>query len=141
MLDQDNINSIIHAYRSGQTCVQIAEIFGVSKQRIQQILAKNGITRKDRPKVSKRQTYKRTCVVCSKSFEHKTNPNIQSCSEKCHSILKVKRNPSKILNEQDVIEILKLRKKGLMLKNIAKQFNVSIPTIWSIVNGRIWKHV
>lgn len=40
------------------------------------------------------------------------------------------------LSESDVLEIKRLRAEGVILKDIAKQFGVSIPAIHHIVKGR-----
>ena len=45
------------------------------------------------------------------------------------------------LNEQDIIEILELAKKGMTRTMIGCQFNVSRDAIDDIVNGRTWKHI
>lgn len=47
-----------------------------------------------------------------------------------------------MLTEEDVLEIRKLRKTTRMtLKEIGKQFNVSMYTIHDIVKRRSWKHI
>jgi Mor family transcriptional regulator len=44
------------------------------------------------------------------------------------------------ITENDVLEILKLR-KNISSKEIAKKFNLHVNTIYSIVSGRSWKHL
>ncbi len=45
------------------------------------------------------------------------------------------------LSEEDIIKIRDLRSKGIILKEIAKTFNVHLATIAYICNGTIWRHV
>jgi hypothetical protein len=47
---------------------------------------------------------------------------------------------SKLKNE-DVIEIRKLLEKGLLIKDVAKMFNIDRSTISRIKSGHRWKHV
>lgn len=48
---------------------------------------------------------------------------------------------SKVLKEEDVLEIVSLRKKGMKYKDIAMLFNRPKSTIQSILNGRRWNHL
>lgn len=45
------------------------------------------------------------------------------------------------LTSEDVVEILKMRKAGMYLEDIANIFNVTRQNIWSIVNKKTWKHI
>lgn len=45
------------------------------------------------------------------------------------------------LNEEDVINIIKLRSDGYLLADIAKKYNVTKTTISLIVNRKSWKHL
>lgn len=45
------------------------------------------------------------------------------------------------LSEKDVVEIRKLKIKGVMQKNIAKMFSMSEGQISSIINRVWWKHI
>ena len=45
------------------------------------------------------------------------------------------------LTEKQVKNILKMRKKGLLFREIGKLFNVHLSTIQYIANGRNWKHL
>ena len=45
------------------------------------------------------------------------------------------------LTEENVLEILKMRKNGDTLEKIAKKFNVTKQTIFSIVHKDNWKHI
>lgn len=50
-------------------------------------------------------------------------------------------NGRALLNDEKVIEILKLKKQGKMNKEIAVEFGVSPNAISSIVNGKTWTHI
>jgi len=45
------------------------------------------------------------------------------------------------LTNQNVLDIRKLRKSGVSVKNIAKDFNMSERQIYNIVSGNKWKHL
>lgn len=45
------------------------------------------------------------------------------------------------LNKQQVLEIIKLRNEGYMLKELAAKFNITINAIGSITNGYTWSHI
>jgi hypothetical protein len=45
------------------------------------------------------------------------------------------------LEDEDIREIRRLRKQGRQVKEIAKQYGVSGPTISNILSGKVWKHV
>jgi DNA-binding transcriptional regulator YiaG len=44
------------------------------------------------------------------------------------------------LSESQVVDIKSLRQSGMMLKDLAAEFGVSMSTINSIAKGRTWKH-
>lgn len=45
------------------------------------------------------------------------------------------------LNEDDVREIRKRHKEGETQKKLAKEYNISPATVWSVVTRYTWKHV
>jgi hypothetical protein len=45
------------------------------------------------------------------------------------------------LHKKQVLKIIKLRKKGLLLKEIAKRFDIDIAHVSVIVNKKSWKHL
>ena len=45
------------------------------------------------------------------------------------------------LTEENIIEIRKLRAKGLLHREIAMKYNVATATISTVLQGRSWKHV
>jgi hypothetical protein len=45
------------------------------------------------------------------------------------------------LTNEEVIEIVKLRKTGLSYKDIAKKFNSTVKNVGDICRGRTWKHI
>lgn len=51
------------------------------------------------------------------------------------------KNYKTILTIQDINDIFNLRKAGLLMKEIAKKYNVQTPTICDILNRRTWKHL
>lgn len=51
-----------------------------------------------------------------------------------------KHGHSKLTNE-DISEIKKLRQEGLLLREIADQFSVTIQSIWAVLNGKTWTHI
>jgi len=51
------------------------------------------------------------------------------------------KNSSSKLCEDDVVEIISLRKNGMKLKDISSTKNISIGNIENILKGRSWKHV
>ena len=51
-----------------------------------------------------------------------------------------KHSQSKI-TEIDVIEIRKLRKKGILCKYIAEKYNLSVKYVSDVANGIYWNHV
>jgi len=50
-------------------------------------------------------------------------------------------NPSAKLTESDVLKIIKMRKNGKLLIELAKKYNVSLSCIKRIINGKSWKHI
>lgn len=51
------------------------------------------------------------------------------------------KSPSHKLNEIEVVEIINLIKLGVLLKDIAKKYNVNYRTISSIKMNKTWKHI
>jgi DNA-binding NarL/FixJ family response regulator len=45
------------------------------------------------------------------------------------------------LTEESVREIRRLQARGFLHREIARQFNVSRPTISAVCSGRTWRHV
>lgn len=45
------------------------------------------------------------------------------------------------LNDQKVVEIRRLRSRGLVYREIAEIYDVALETIIAVVNGKTWKHV
>ena len=55
--------------------------------------------------------------------------------------IKGTNNSNSKLNDNNIIEIRKLRNLGQTLQSLADQFNVSKPTIWHIVHHKKWTHI
>ncbi len=68
---------------------------------------------------------------------HKQNGN----DMKNHGSLKGHRNGRVVYSEDDVLEMRKLRRDGLPLQEIAKQFKVPYSSVTCITNGSCWKHL
>lgn len=51
------------------------------------------------------------------------------------------KHPLSVLNEEQVLEIVKLDRQNTRAQNIADQFNVKLTTIYSILQGRRWSHL
>jgi hypothetical protein len=50
-------------------------------------------------------------------------------------------NPNVKLTEKDVLQILKLHKKGYDNKKLSELFNISNSNIWQITTGKTWTHL
>lgn len=55
--------------------------------------------------------------------------------------LKGELHPNSKLTSNQVLEIRRLASKGFILKVIAKNFNISLWNVKSIVKNKIWKHL
>lgn len=51
------------------------------------------------------------------------------------------KNGKAKLTDDKVVEILKLRKSGMKIKDIAEAFGVGYATVHNIISNLIWKHV
>lgn len=51
------------------------------------------------------------------------------------------RMPNSILTDDDIPKIFELKKKGLINKDIASQFDIDISAVSRILNRKSWKHV
>lgn len=70
--------------------------------------------------------------------KRKNNPNFVDTLSKNNL---GEKNPLSKLTEDNVIAIRKDYTAGTTQKELAKLYNVSVSTIWNIVNNKIWKHV
>jgi len=52
-----------------------------------------------------------------------------------------KNNPSAILDDPQVLEIVELHKQGWGYKRIAKEYQVTWEAVRNIIKGRTWKHL
>lgn len=83
-------------------------------------------------------------VACSEEIKNKIR--LAKLCQKATEATKAKlsaakqgsKNNSAMLNEKEVIEI---RKSVNDAKTLAKQFNVSISTIYRIIKKKVWKHI
>lgn len=82
----------------------------------------------------------RSCVRPEHLFLGTQAENIADMIAKRRHLMGEKRHSSKLI-EEDIRQIRLLKTTGLSNDKIAVRFGVSTPTIWSIVNGRKWKHV
>ena len=75
---------------------------------------------------------KRICKICRKENYEKNNKirkKIYNQKDKCK------------LNDDKLIDILKLNKKGISTKEMQKMFGVSYTTIHNIIKNKSWRHV
>lgn len=110
-LDKNKVLEIKKLLSAGKRNTEVAEMFGVTQCVIAQI--KNGKMWKH--------------IGGESNFNYGTRGSL---------------NPAKKLNECDVLEIVKLFKnKCFTIRDIAKQYDVSIPAIEAIKYGRTWGHI
>ena len=50
-------------------------------------------------------------------------------------------HPGSRLTKRDVLEIRKLAADGILRKEIATKFKVSLSTVYQIINRKMWKHI
>lgn len=68
--------------------------------------------------------------------------NMADCAKKGRNPgKKGEKHSSSILKEKDVIEIRKIFSEWKGKKDLAKKYNISLRTLYSIVNRENWKHV
>lgn len=80
-------------------------------------------------------------ILCGKR-RSETAKKVDFVPRIARSDYKGTNNPKVKLTEEKVFEILKTKEeKGLSNPEIAKMFNVSVPTIWQICSGRSWTHI
>jgi predicted DNA-binding protein (UPF0251 family) len=116
-LTADQVREIRALYRSSSTQQQLADQFGVDRKSISFIVRG----------VNWRHIAEEDTEILISLPERQSKPG--------------SKNPSAILNEDDVREIRKLHAEGVQGTEIAKRFNVSSGTIYNVVKRRNWKHL
>lgn len=115
-ISQERLGRIIEARRNGDSLDEIGQRFGVSRERIRQILAKHFPDVTIQPRIS--TSYKpKKCQVCGVEFDGKSNA--KTCSSKCGGLLR--RGTFWCRNL--AIEIMQLRDQGLTWDKVAEAVN------------------
>jgi hypothetical protein len=72
--------------------------------------------------------YLRLCAVCHRVYDVKFTPRGSA-----HGNAK--------LTEGDIPEIFRMRREGIVLREIAARFGISIGTLSAVLDGKTWRHV
>jgi hypothetical protein len=81
----DRNKKIIQEYLLGKTYQQVGILFGISKQRIEQIITQNKVEKRGYPKKVEKET--RFCLKCKKSFTAYPKSKTKHCSHSCSTTL------------------------------------------------------
>lgn len=103
------------------------------------IMLSNGDTHKS---IALKYMVNRTCITSiarRKTWKHVKIPN--GCKIPNRENLRGENNGNHRLNKESVINIKKMLSEGKTLTEIALIFNTSIPTIFSIKNGKTWRQI
>lgn len=72
--------------------------------------------------------YLRLCAACHRAYDGKFTPRGSA-----HGNAK--------LTEADIPEIFRMRQEGVILREIAARFGISIGTLSAVLDGKTWRHV
>lgn len=95
----NRIEEIVRLKNSGLTQQKIAEKYGISRQRVQQIESSLGLDRK-----KEKILFKHSCSECDKPFESR-NSNRKYCSKACSS------SGRKIEKTEEYLESIREKKR------------------------------
>lgn len=82
----------------------------------------------------------RNCINPAHIFIGSSKDNLQDMVKKGRSLTGEKNHKCRI-KEDDINKIIEMRKNKETLESIGKKFEVTKHAIYSILNGRTWKHL
>lgn len=122
---------VVTDHQSGMTLQQIGDKHSITRERVRQLLCRQGIIERN---YKQRKVHTKVCPNCAKSFETKRQDTVY-CSKLCHR--GGSRNRSRKLSDSQLSQIRKLYyEDDLTGKEIAKMYDVHYTTIYHFLAGR-----
>jgi len=131
----DRNAELVRYYKENKCTLQeLGTRYGITKERVRQILVKHRVPFRHPRETKPRKTYTKVCTQCNKEFQSK-HSSIKNCSKECTSL--VLSNKYSKLSDKDLVDIFNLYYADQITgKEIAKLYNMHYTAIYALLAGR-----
>jgi group I intron endonuclease len=112
----------------------------ISKQKMSNSAIKRNVAGEKNPNYGNHKLAGKNHPLYGKTRTNEEKEKISKTKRERKNSIGIKNGRAK-LTENDVIEIRKAHNSGITIKFLAKKYNLSFSTIYSIIKRKLWKHI